>query len=111
MAYVIITISYLLQYLTGCRILEPHRGWNYAEEMRDAFGEAFLIVSPGQIYMNISNPGSIIQMTTRRNDFLKPVEIYGVVDIFGSSMLSTEGTTGNDIAELWHPLSLKRAIR
>lgn len=32
-----------------------------------------------------------MQVTTRRNDFLKPVEIYGVIDIFGSNMLSSEG--------------------
>jgi cytochrome P450 len=73
------------------RVLEPHRGWNYGEELREKFGEVFLIISPGQIYMNLSNPGAIIQMTTRRNDFLKPVEIYGIVDIFGRSMLSSEG--------------------
>lgn len=73
------------------RILEPHRGWNYAQEMREAYGETFLIVSPGQIYMNVSNPGVIMQIATRRNDFLKPVELYGIVDIFGVSMLSSEG--------------------
>jgi cytochrome P450 len=28
---------------------------------------------------------------SRRNDFVKPVELYGIVDIFGSSILSTEG--------------------
>lgn len=30
-------------------------------------------------------------MMTRRNDFVKPVELYAIVDIFGSSILSTEG--------------------
>ena len=59
--------------------------------MREAFGEVLLIASPGQVYMNISNPAAIMQITTRRNDFLKPVEIYGVVDIFGNSILSSEG--------------------
>jgi len=32
-----------------------------------------------------------MQMMTRRNDFVKPVEIYAIVDIFGSSILTTEG--------------------
>ncbi len=41
--------------------------------------------------MNVSNPRTIMQIATRRNDFLKPVEIYGIVDIFGVSMLSSEG--------------------
>jgi hypothetical protein len=38
-----------------------------------------------------SNAEAIIQIATRRNDFVKPVEIYGIVDIFGSSILSLEG--------------------
>jgi hypothetical protein len=41
--------------------------------------------------MNCSNPEAIIQMMTRRNDFPKPIEIYGIVDIFGKSVLTTEG--------------------
>jgi cytochrome P450 len=43
------------------------------------------------MYMNCSNAEAIIQITTRRNDFQKPIEIYGIVDIFGKSVLSTEG--------------------
>jgi cytochrome P450 len=41
--------------------------------------------------MNLGKPAAINQMTARRNDFLKPVEIYGIADIFGRSMLSSEG--------------------
>jgi cytochrome P450 len=32
-------------------------------------------------------------MSTRRKDFVKPVEIYGIVDMFGKSLLTTEGDT------------------
>src|SRR5208282_4856086 len=60
-------------------------------ELREIFGEVFLIVSPGQIYMNCSNAEAIVQMTMRRNDFPKPIEVYGIIDIYGSSILSTEG--------------------
>lgn len=41
--------------------------------------------------MNCSNAEAIIQMATRRNVFEKPIELYGIVDIFGKSVLSTEG--------------------
>lgn len=91
MAHVSKSTHHLLHNSSSRRILEPHRGWHHAQELRDTYGEIFLIVSPGQIYMNVSNPGAIMQITTRRNDFLKPVEIYGIVDIFGVSMLSSEG--------------------
>jgi cytochrome P450 len=50
-----------------------------------------MIASPGQMYMNCSNAEAIMQITARRNDFQKPIEIYGIVDIFGKSVLTTEG--------------------
>jgi cytochrome P450 len=59
--------------------------------MREALGEVYLIVSPGQLYMSCSNAEANIQLTGRRQDFLKPVEIYAIVDIFGPSILTTEG--------------------
>jgi cytochrome P450 len=59
--------------------------------MREALGEVYLIVSPGQIFMSSSNPEANVQLTTRRRDFVKPVELYAIVDIFGPSLLTTEG--------------------
>lgn len=59
--------------------------------MRDALGEVYLIVSPSQIFMSCSNAEAIIQLTGRKHDFVKPVEIYAIVDIFGASILTTEG--------------------
>lgn len=32
------------------------------------------------------------QIVTRRNDFPKPIEIYGSVDLFGKNVVSTEGS-------------------
>jgi cytochrome P450 len=41
--------------------------------------------------MSSSNPEANVQLTTRRKDFVKPVELYAIVDIFGPSLLTTEG--------------------
>ena len=79
--------------LTPRRLVEPHRSWNYAHELREALGDLFLIVSPGQIYLFSSNAETNMQMMTRRNDFVKPVEIYEIVDFYGSNILTTEGPT------------------
>lgn len=59
--------------------------------MRESLGEVYLIVSPNQIFMGCSNAEANIQLTSRRLDFVKPVEIYAIVDIFGTSILTTEG--------------------
>jgi hypothetical protein len=77
--------------LTLDRLIHVHRSWHYAQEMREALGEVYLIISPGQIFMSSSNAEANIQLTGRRQDFLKPVEIYAIVDIFGPSILTTEG--------------------
>lgn len=52
-----------------------------------------MIVSPWSLYLNCNRPEQITQLVTRRQGFLKPLELYGIVDIFGSSILSTEGET------------------
>jgi cytochrome P450 len=59
--------------------------------MREELGEIFLIISPSQIFMNCSNAEGNLNLTARSKDFIKPAELYAVVDIFGSSILSTEG--------------------
>ncbi len=52
-----------------------------------------LIISPGKIIYLTADPEAISQMTTRRNDFPKPIEIYKSVDLFGKNVVSTEGQT------------------
>ena len=42
--------------------------------------------------MFVADPEAMVQITTRRNDFPKPIEIYGSVDLFGKNVVSTEGS-------------------
>ncbi|KAF8850616.1 cytochrome P450 monooxygenase-like protein [Acephala macrosclerotiorum] len=73
------------------KLIHVHRSWYYPQEMRQSLGEVYLIVSPTQIFMGCSNAEANLQLTSRRLDFAKPVEIYAIVDIFGTSLLTTEG--------------------
>jgi len=74
------------------RLVHVHRSWYYSQEMREELGEVYLIVTSSQIFMSSSNAQATMQMISRRVDFVKPVEIYAIVDIFGSSILTTEGS-------------------
>lgn len=38
-----------------------------------------------------ADPDAISQITTRRNDFPKPIEIYRSLDLYGKNVVSTEG--------------------
>ena len=50
-----------------------------------------MVVCPYMCYLKTSNAELNNQITTRRNDFLKPVDRYKIVDIFGRSILTNEG--------------------
>ncbi|KAK3109673.1 hypothetical protein LTR53_016814 [Teratosphaeriaceae sp. CCFEE 6253] len=58
---------------------------------RDIGCDIFLIVSPGHNTLYVADPEAISQITTRRNDFPKPIWMYASVDIYGKSVVSTEG--------------------
>ncbi|KAF2268497.1 cytochrome P450 monooxygenase-like protein [Lojkania enalia] len=53
--------------------------------------DVFLTVSPKSIKAFVANAEVITQITTRRNDFPKPLELYGRLDIYGKNLVSTEG--------------------
>ena len=48
-------------------------------------------VGPGGMVVDIADAEAITQITARRNDFRKPLELYGVLDVFGKNMLTVEG--------------------
>lgn len=52
-----------------------------------------MIVSPFNIIVRNSNAELTSQITTRRTDFIKPTAGYKVIDIYGTSLVSTEGET------------------
>lgn len=53
--------------------------------------DSFLAVAPGGTILYTCDPDVIAQITTRRNDFPKPTEIYEAVNIYGPNVVGTEG--------------------
>ncbi|KAF4618135.1 hypothetical protein G7Y89_g14973 [Cudoniella acicularis] len=72
-------------------IVEPHRSWHYAQELREKLGDTYMIISPAQIHIVSYNAEINAQVSARRNEFPKPTEIYEIVDMFGKSVLTTGG--------------------
>lgn len=50
-----------------------------------------LVVAPGANSLLVADPEAVTQITTRRNDFPKPVWIYSSIDLYGKNVVSTEG--------------------
>jgi cytochrome P450 len=53
--------------------------------------DVFLTASPTKIHCFVADADAMTQITTRRTDFPKPLEMYKSVDIFGKNLVSTEG--------------------
>jgi cytochrome P450 len=53
--------------------------------------DVFLVASPSIIHCFVADAEAMTQITTRRNDFPKPLEMYRALDIFGKNVVTTEG--------------------
>ncbi|KAI9793647.1 MAG: hypothetical protein M1816_007542 [Peltula sp. TS41687] len=54
--------------------------------------DTFLAVSSGRPLLWTCDPDVISQITTRRTDFPKPLEVYHILNVFGQNVVSTEGS-------------------
>ncbi|KAI4192931.1 MAG: hypothetical protein LQ346_004085, partial [Caloplaca aetnensis] len=77
-------------------VLDPI--WSYQERFYpfSVHGDAFLVVSPGGLYLANASPTLIHQIALRRTDWVKPIEHYSVVEHFGPNVVTTEGSTWRD---------------
>lgn len=75
------------------RFLDPEWTWDEKYKPFKRIGsDVFLTVAPGRCTLFVADAEAHSQITTRRNDFPKPIEIYGSVDLFGKNVVSTEGS-------------------
>ncbi|KAI0409988.1 cytochrome P450 [Xylaria palmicola] len=56
-------------------------------------GENILIATPFTLMLHTANPELIHEITSRREDFPKPLEFYKILTMFGSNIVTTEGAT------------------
>lgn len=72
--------------------MNPNHSWVFHRAIYDAIGaDTFFIASPGQNYLVTTDASLISQITSRRNDFEKPIEVYTIVDMYGPSLLTVTG--------------------
>lgn len=74
-------------------MLDPE--WAYRvgyNPFTEAGADVFLCVSPNQTQAFVADAEVITQITTRRNDFPKPLHMYGRLNIYGRNVVSTEGS-------------------
>ncbi|KAL9087194.1 MAG: hypothetical protein Q9159_003761 [Coniocarpon cinnabarinum] len=57
----------------------------------ETYGDVFLLVSPGRTVAFVADCEATCQITARRNDFPKPIEIYAILALFGKNLVATDG--------------------
>ena len=54
------------------------RGWHFADKARshEKLGEAFVVTTPRETFLHVCHPDTINEVFDRRQDFIRPVELY-----------------------------------
>jgi cytochrome P450 len=75
------------------RLLNPE--WSYMSGYKpfEKMGmDVFIVASPTRLAAFVADAEAVTQITTRRNDFPKPLDMYKSLDIYGKNLVSTEGS-------------------
>lgn len=54
-------------------------------------GEAFIVVSPGMLVLYTASAEAIHQVTSKREAFPKPTDLYKLLSMYGENVVTTEG--------------------
>jgi Cytochrome P450 len=72
--------------------IEPEYNWRCCRKPFEQLGaDTIFFVTPDNLYLSVADPAVVNQITTRRNDFPKPIEMYKGVDIYGKNVVTCEG--------------------
>ncbi|KAH7360992.1 cytochrome P450 monooxygenase-like protein [Rhexocercosporidium sp. MPI-PUGE-AT-0058] len=90
-------IGPILRHVPGVRnwgwlwLIDRQGSWSLPRVAEGKYGDTYLVVTPFIIFLKTSDAELGTQITTRKTDFLKPVQRYKIVDLFGKSILTQEG--------------------
>lgn len=72
--------------------MDPEWGYRRGHKAFEEIGsDVFIIASATRLSAFVADAEVVNQITARRNDFPKPLEMYGALDIYGKNLVSTEG--------------------
>ena len=72
-------------------LVKEDYSWTSRYTLYKKLGDTYMVVAPGGNILTTADASVISQITTRRNDFPKPIEIYGSLNIYGKNVVTTEG--------------------
>lgn len=73
-------------------LVYPEFSWSLKYSVFEKMGsDTILIVTPNQTMCLVADADVVIQVSTRRNDFPKPLGAYKILDIYGKNVVTMEG--------------------
>lgn len=68
-------------------------GWTYFEKysIHAKYGDAFVLVSPGENDVTLADPAATEDVMRRRNDFIKNPAMYGPLNVYGPNLDTVNG--------------------
>ncbi|KAJ5732313.1 cytochrome P450 [Penicillium malachiteum] len=79
---------YLLDQLPvnwGAFGIYSRRGWLFKDngDSHRLYGPIWVLVTPVGIYVQVADPDAISEIFQRRTDFIRPIEMYKVLEVYG----------------------------
>ncbi|KIW09979.1 hypothetical protein PV08_11755 [Exophiala spinifera] len=89
----LIPIASRLPLELGTWALRSDIGWTFPLKYKDhaRYGDAFVIVGPGELELVLADPPATEDVMRRRNDFVKNPAMYGMLDIYGPNLDTVNG--------------------
>ncbi|PYH98109.1 putative cytochrome P450 [Aspergillus ellipticus CBS 707.79] len=90
---VIITILDYLPFKIGHVRYYGRRTWQFDDRAQShlRMGDAWAIVTPSEVFVYICDADAITDIIARRADFVRPVELYKLLDVFGANVATVVG--------------------
>jgi cytochrome P450 len=66
--------------------------------------DVFMVVCPSRIMTFVADAEAVTQITTRRDDFPKPLHMYSRLNIYGRNLVATEGSEWRKHRKLTAPI-------
>ncbi|KAH7063432.1 cytochrome P450 monooxygenase-like protein [Macrophomina phaseolina] len=69
------------------------RSWNFHDryQMHQKYGKAFAHATPSEVEIYVADPASSDELLARKKDFVKPMDMVGIINIYGPTVASTDG--------------------
>ncbi|KUI71949.1 Cytochrome P450 4ae1 [Cytospora mali] len=69
------------------------RGWEVPDRYfsHHEMGDAYVLVSPGNIWLYVADPDTVVDIQRRGNEFPRDVSVTAILDVFGPNISTAQG--------------------